>query len=81
MEWVAPVKCDIGAFLQCGSYYPLVTYADELWDGFYLQACKDLDEEFPNARLLPEGSWSLGLSPRMVKLTEYRMKEEESYDL
>jgi hypothetical protein len=36
MEWVASVKRDIGAFLQCGSYYPLVTYADELWDGFML---------------------------------------------
>jgi hypothetical protein len=55
-----------GEFLVCGSYYAPLTYADELWDGQYVEACKELDLEFPAARLLPAKSWSLGLSPAMI---------------
>ena len=56
-----------GAFLVCGSYYPKLTYADELWDYEYVQACEELDREFPGARLLPEKGWSLGLSRAMIE--------------
>jgi hypothetical protein len=34
---------------------------------FYVEACRELDKEFPEARLLPAGSWSLGLSPKMKR--------------
>jgi hypothetical protein len=61
-------KRDIGAFLEVGSYYTNPSYADELWDGLYLQACVELDEEFPEAPLLPNGgSFSIGLSKDMKK--------------
>jgi hypothetical protein len=59
VERLAVMKRYVGAFNVCGSYYPRMTFADELWDVFYLHACKELDIEFPQARLLPEGSWSL----------------------
>ena len=38
-----------GSFRECGSYYPVLTYADELWDLFYVEACQELDREFPEA--------------------------------
>jgi len=66
------IKRDIGAFEKCGSYYPKLTYADELWDHFYIEACQELDSEFPNARLLPDCSWSLGLSPKMIDFCRQR---------
>jgi len=53
------------------SYYPSETDADELWDPFYVEACRELDAEFPAARLLPD-SYSLQLSSRMIK----KLKEE-----
>ena len=56
-----------GSFRECGSYYPVLTYADELWDLFYVEACQELDREFPEARLLPSHSWSLGLSSKMKR--------------
>lgn len=40
-----------GSFRECGSYYPVLTYADELWDLFYVETCQELDREFPEARL------------------------------
>ena len=63
---VTVVKPGLACFKETGSYYPQTTCADELWDPFYLRACKELDAEFPNARLLPDRSWSLGLSPSMM---------------
>ena len=39
-----------GSFRECGSYYPVLTYADELWDLFYVETCQELDREFPEAR-------------------------------
>jgi hypothetical protein len=40
MAWLLrrpePAKSKIGdSFQECGSYYPVLTYADELWDPFY----------------------------------------------
>jgi hypothetical protein len=61
------MKYDTGALKDCGSYYPQKTHCDELWDPFYVEACKELDVEFPEARLLPDCGWELGLSPKMLK--------------
>jgi hypothetical protein len=70
------LKRDVGAFGECGSYYPPLTYADELWDHDYLEACQELDREFPEACLLPKGTLSIGLSPKMMDLARRRMEEE-----
>ena len=64
-----------GSFRECGSYYPVLTYADELWDLFYVETCQELDREFPEARLLPSHSWSLGLSPNRIETLFYKRKE------
>ena len=68
---------DIGMFAVCGSYYPQLTYADELWDHDYVEACQELDAQFPCARLLPERGWSLGLSKRMIESCQKRMLFDE----
>src|ERR1700690_955686 len=61
------LKPGLGCFKTCGSYYPKVTCADELWDYDYVAACKELDSAFPAARLLPKGSWSLGVSEKLKR--------------
>ena len=42
---------DVGAWSECGSYYPALTYADALWDPNYLEACRELRRvsELPTA--------------------------------
>ena len=51
------------------TYYPCETDADELWDPYYVEACRELDAEFPAAQLLPD-SYSLRLSASMIKKLE-----------
>jgi hypothetical protein len=76
-RWFAKKRVeDVGSYRECGSYYPPVTYADELWDHDYLEACRELDAEFPNARLLPAGSWSLGLSEAMLQSFSRKVEQE-----
>ena len=81
-EWLFPgtkKRCpDVGSWSECGSYYPALTCADELWDPNYLEACRELDAEFPSYRLLPAGSWSLGLSKTMKEACLAKMSERES---
>ena len=65
---VPMTRCrNTGAFAKCGSYYPKVTCADELWDHHYVEACQELDREFPAALLLPVTGWSLELSRKMTE--------------
>ena len=82
LEWLFPGikkrRPDVGAWSECGSYYPTITYADELWDADYLEACRELDAEFPSYRLLPAGSWSLGLSKTMKEACLAKMSEREN---
>ena len=40
-----------------------------------VEACQELDREFPEARLLPSHSWSLGLSPNRIETLFYKRKE------
>lgn len=77
---VTKMKPGLACFKKTGSYYPQVTYADELWDRFYVEACEELDAEFPNGRLLPDKPWSLGLSPLMIKTTKQQMEVNEIED-
>lgn len=77
---VTKMKPGLACFKKTGSYYPQVTYADELWDRFYVEACEELDAEFPNGRLLPDKPWSLGLSPLMIKTTKQQMEVNELED-
>ena len=67
-----------GAFRECGSYYPKLTYADELWDPFFLHACQELDAEFPSAPLLQQNGWSLGLSPEMIQSCKRSQEQERA---
>jgi hypothetical protein len=68
---------NIGAFAECGSYYAKRTSADELWDPCYVAACKELDLEFPEARLLPDSSWSLLPSKAIMEKARLKILNDD----